>query len=111
MVVSWIPLSYSEARGFVSHYTVTYFRRISGRKRQSLVTLTKTVPGMDFSTATVVDLDPDTEYDVSVSATNGAETSDPSATAVLGTYISEYHSSSFAHKERGKEGKREGEGG
>ena len=24
MVVSWIPLSYSEARGFISHYTVAY---------------------------------------------------------------------------------------
>jgi hypothetical protein len=74
MVVSWIPLSYSEARGFISHYTVSYSIPISeGNKRQPEV-MTKRVEGM--YTTTVEGLDPDTEFSVQVSATNGAGTSE-----------------------------------
>jgi hypothetical protein len=71
MVVSWIPLSYSEARGFISHYTVAYSPSASGRKRQSGVMM-ETVSGMDASMTTVDGLDPGTVYSVQVSATNGA---------------------------------------
>jgi hypothetical protein len=75
MVVSWIPLSYSEARGFISHYTVTYSPVVSGRKPQSGVEATRRVEGIDASTTTVEGLDPGTEFSVQVSATNGAGTS------------------------------------
>jgi hypothetical protein len=74
MVVSWIPLSYSEARGFISHYTVAYSPVVSGREVQSGVT-TNRVEGMNASTTTVEGLDPGTVYGVQVSATNGAGTS------------------------------------
>jgi hypothetical protein len=74
MVVSWIPLSYSEVRGFISHYTVTYSPVVSGREVQSGVT-TNRVEGMDASTTTVEGLDPGSVYNVQVSATNGAGTS------------------------------------
>ena len=72
MVVSWTPLSYVEARGFVSHYTVAYSPQTSGgRKRQTLDTMFQTVPGMDSSTTRIEGLDPDTVYTVQVSATTG----------------------------------------
>ena len=73
MVVSWTPLSYVEARGFISHYTVAYSpQNNGGRKRQALDTMFQTVPGMDSSTTTIDNLDPDNVYSVQVSATTGA---------------------------------------
>ena len=83
MVVSWIPLNYSEARGFISHYTVTYTPVISGRKRQALTTTTKTVPGTDASATRIEGLDPETDYIVQVSATNGAGTSELSPVMIV----------------------------
>ena len=72
MVMSWTPLSYVEARGFISHYTVAYSpqtRLSGGRKRQALDTMFQTVPGMDSSTTTIDNLDPEIVYSVQVSAT------------------------------------------
>ena len=91
MVVSWIPLSYPEARGFISHYTISYSPQPSGRKRQSLAPMTKTVQGMNSNNATIKGLDPNTQYHVSVSATNGAETSDPSTVAIVILLIGMYY--------------------
>ena len=87
MLVKWIPLNLTEARGFVSHYTITYSPQTSGRKRISSSTLTKIVPGMDSNTTAVEDLDSDSEYGVAVSATNGAGTSDSSTTADVSLFI------------------------
>ena len=77
MVVSWIPLNYFEARGFISHYTVTYSPalQMNGRKRQAPNEMTKNVIGMDGNTTRIEGLDQDTNYTVRVSATNGAGTS------------------------------------
>jgi hypothetical protein len=74
MVVSWIPLSYSEARGFVSHYTVVYSSLT--RTLQALDTVNRFVPGMDSNTTRIEGLDANTHYIVQVSATNGAGRSD-----------------------------------
>ena len=82
MVVSWITLSYSEARGFISHYTVAYSPLTSGRNRQSAVTMSERVPGMDANNIVIQDLNPSTEYIVQVSATNGAGTIQSSAKIV-----------------------------
>ena len=68
MVVSWIPLTYSEARGFISHYTVAYTPfRVDGH---SLQTLTQTVT--DINSARIEGLDPTINYIFLVSVTNGA---------------------------------------
>ena len=71
MVVSWTPLSYVEARGFISHYTVAYSPQTSGGRKRQATSDTVTVSGMDSSTATIDNLDPDTAYSVQVSATTG----------------------------------------
>jgi hypothetical protein len=76
MVVSWIPLSYSEARGFISHYTVAYSPLRNERMRQVSRPMTQTAPGMDTSSSRIEGLDANTEYIVQVSATNGAGTSE-----------------------------------
>ena len=72
MVVSWRPLTLTEARGFVSHYTVTYSPQIisGGRKRQAA--MMAVVKGMDSNSTTITDLDPNTVYEVQVSASTGA---------------------------------------
>ena len=75
MVVSWTPLTYSEARGFITHYTVHYSPVEVERKRQALATMTQIVPGMDTNTTRIESLDPNTDYTVQVSATNAAGTS------------------------------------
>ena len=77
-----MPLSYSEARGFISHYTVHYYPMTSERKREELGTMTQTVPGMDTNTTRIEGLDANNDYIIQVSATNGAGTSELSA-AVL----------------------------
>ena len=71
MTISWRPLTLAEARGFVSHYTVTYSPQIisGGRKRQAA--MMKVVSGMDANMTSIDGLDPDTVYNVQVSATTG----------------------------------------
>ena len=71
MVVSWQPLTLAEARGFVSHYTVTYSPQIisGGRKRQAA--MMEIVQGMDANMTNIDGLDPGTVYNVHVSATTG----------------------------------------
>lgn len=71
MVVFWNPLTYSEARGFVSHYTVAYSPQASNRKRQMSNAMKVTVSGMESYTTTIDSLDPNTLYGVQVSATTG----------------------------------------
>ena len=62
-------------------------------KGQAPNTMTVTVPGMDASATRIEGLDPNTDYTVQVSATNGAGTSELSskflaATPLEGTYAS-----------------------
>ena len=95
MVASWTPLSYVEARGFISHYTVAYSPQTlssGGRKRQALDTMFQTVLGMDSSTTRIESLDPDTVYFVQVSATTGGGTCESSVPVLVeaserGAYI------------------------
>ena len=71
MVVSWIPLTLSEARGFITSYTVFYSPQVSRRKRQEPNTLQNTVSG-DVNRTTIHDLDPNTAYDVQMSSNTKA---------------------------------------
>ena len=72
MVVSWQPLTLTEARGFVSHYTVTYSPQIISGGRKKQVAMMVEVEGMDSNSTTITDLDPNTVYEVQVSASTGA---------------------------------------
>ena len=71
MVVSWTPLTLSEARGFITSYTVFYSPQVSRRKRQEPNTMQKTVSG-DVSRTTI---DSNTSYGVQVSANTKTGTS------------------------------------
>lgn len=74
MVVSWTPLTYVEARGFISNYTVIYFPQAGVNKRQTpgggggRVNVT----GMESNMTTIRGLDPNTDYGVQMFAANGA---------------------------------------
>ena len=74
MVVSWIPLTLSEARGFVTSYTVFYSPQVSRGKRQEPHTIQKTVSG-DVNGTTIRDLDQNTAYDVQMSVSTKAGSS------------------------------------
>ena len=71
MVVSWIPLTLSEARGFITSYTVFYSTQVSRRKRQEPNTLQNAVSG-DVNRTTIHDLDPNAAYDVQMSVNTKA---------------------------------------
>ena len=71
MSVSWTRLTLSEARGFITHYTVAYTPSSSGNKRQAPNTLYQTV-GNDSSATTIEGLDGYTAYAVQVSASTAA---------------------------------------
>ena len=71
MRVTWTRLTLSEARGFITHYTVAYTPSSSGSKRQAPNTLYQTV-GNDSSETTIEGLDGDTAYAVQVSVSTAA---------------------------------------
>ena len=81
MVVSWIPLTLSEARGFITSYTVFYSPQVNRRKRQEPNTMQKTVSG-DVNRTIIDGLDPNTAYDVQMSANTKAGASALSPTAL-----------------------------
>ncbi|XP_064407623.1 mucin-3A-like isoform X2 [Halichondria panicea] len=62
--VSWRPLSRSEARGFITNYTITYWRVGSNAANASTIT----VSGEDASSAIIINLDPNSDYYFTVSA-------------------------------------------
>ena len=68
MLVSWTPLTLSEARGFVTFYTVSYTPVLNSRRRQvSQDTMYMNVSA-DSSSVTIVGLDGSLTYSVQVSA-------------------------------------------
>ena len=68
MLVSWTPLTLSEARGFVTFYTVAYTPVLNSRRRQvSQDTMYMNVSA-DSSSVTVVGLDGSRAYSVQVLA-------------------------------------------
>ncbi len=62
--MSWRPLTRSEARGFITNYTITYWRVGSNAANASTINAS----GEDASSATIVDLDPNSDYYFTVSA-------------------------------------------
>ena len=71
MVVSWIPLTLSEARGFITTYIVFYSPQVSRTKQQEPNTMQKTISG-DVNRTTIDGLDPNIAYDVQMSANTKA---------------------------------------
>ena len=71
MRVSWTSLTLTEARGFITHYTVAYFPLSSGNKRDELNTLYQ-ILGNDSSETTIEGLDGYSAYVVQVSAGTAA---------------------------------------
>ena len=72
MVVSWILLTLSEARGFITSYTVFYSPQVNRTKQQEPNTMQKTVVSGDVNQTIIDGLDPNTAYDVQMSANTKA---------------------------------------
>ena len=85
MRVSWTSLTLTEARGFITHYTVAYFPLSSGSKREELNILYQTV-SKDSSKATIECLDGYSSYVVQVSASTAAGDGDYSGAIIASTH-------------------------
>ena len=102
LVVSWIPLTLSEARGFITSYTVLYSPQVTRTKQQESNTTQMTVSG-EVSQTTIDGLDPNTAYDVQMSANTKAGASPLSEVisapvpSDTGTYRAMYILLLFAH--------------
>ncbi len=83
--MSWRPLTRSEARGFITNYTITYWRVGSNAANASTIT----VSGEDDSSATIVDLDPNSDYYFTVSAGTVQGVGNVSAAMVIPAQSSE----------------------
>ena len=71
MVVSWIPLTLTEARGFITSYTVFYSPHVN-RTTPNLNLESNTTVSGDVNQTTIDGLDPNTAYDVQMSASTRA---------------------------------------
>ena len=71
MLVSWTPLTLSEARGFITNYTVFYSPQVNRTRRQEPNTMQKAIGG-DVNQTTIDGLDSNTAYDVQMSANTKA---------------------------------------
>ena len=85
MRVSWTSLTLTEARGFITHYTVAYFPLSSGSKREELNILYQTV-SKDSSETTIEGLDGYSAYVVQVSASTAAGDGGYSGTIIAATH-------------------------
>ena len=72
MLVSWTPLTLSEARGFITNYTVFYSPQVNRTNQQEPnEIMQKTIRG-DVNRTTIDGLDPNAAYDVQMSANTKA---------------------------------------
>ena len=71
MDVSWRPLNLSEARGFVTFYSITYTPTPNSRRQQASDTMYVNASA-DLSSVTIEGLDGDLAYSVTVSASTTA---------------------------------------
>ena len=84
VAVSWQPLTLEEARGFITHYTITA-ERVDNTARQRQVTTLNTTAEPDTKEDVLMELDPNKKYWVSVSASTSAGTSTNSNRAFVQT--------------------------
>ena len=84
MLVSWTPLTLSEARGFVTFYTVAYTPVLNSRRRQVSQDTMYINVSADSSSVTIVGLDGSLAYSVQVSAGTRAGQGVPSTAQVAG---------------------------
>ena len=87
MLVSWSPLTLSEARGFVTHYTIAYTPTINSRRRQVSQDTTYQNVSADSSNETISMLDGSLAYSVQVSAGTKAGQGVQSAATVAELYV------------------------
>ena len=85
MRVSWTRLTLSEARGFITHYTVAYTPSSSGSKQEEPNTLYQTV-SKHSSETTIEGLDGNTPYVVQVSASTAVGAGDYSGAIIASTH-------------------------
>ncbi len=72
IIVSWKPLTLSEARGFITFYIVEYYPSLNNKKRQAPSDIMRVNVSADSSSATIDSLDENKEYNVQVSASTSA---------------------------------------
>ncbi len=72
IIVSWKPLTLSEARGFITFYIVEYYPSLNNKKRQAPSDIMTVNASADSSSTTIDGLDEDFSYVVQISANTSA---------------------------------------
>ncbi len=72
IIVSWKPLTLSEARGFITFYIIDYSSSLNKKKRQAPSDIMRVSAIADSSNAIIDGLDEDLIYSVRVSANTSA---------------------------------------
>ncbi len=72
IIVSWKPLTLSEARGFITFYIIEYYPSLNIKKRQAPSDIMRVSVSADSSNAITNGLDEDLNYFVQVSASTSA---------------------------------------
>ncbi len=88
--MSWKPLTLSEARGYITFYTVEYYPSLNKKKRQAPSDIMRVNVSADLSNITIDGLDEDLNYFVQVSANTsagGAVSSPQAVKSLRGKYI------------------------
>ncbi len=87
IIVSWKPLTLSEARGFITFYIIEYYPFIIENKRQSLDIMRMNVSAL-LSSTTIGGLEENLDYMIQVSASTSAGSGVTSSPQVARTFQS-----------------------
>ncbi len=86
IIVSWKPLTLSEARGFITFYIIEYYPSLNNKKRQAPSNIMRVNASADSSSATIAGIDEDSIYTVQVSAGTSAGSGVVSSPHVLNQF-------------------------
>ncbi len=85
IMVSWKPLTLSEARGFITFYIFEYYPSLNNKKRQVPSDITRVNVSADLYNATIDGLEESLSYFVQVSASTNAGSGVVSSPQVVNT--------------------------
>ncbi len=96
-MVSWKPLSLSEARGFINFYIIEYYPSLNKKKRQAPSDIMRVSASADSST-TINGLDENLNYFVQVSASTSAGGGVVSSPQVVKSLRGEHFNQLMSHQ-------------
>ncbi len=97
-MISWKPLTLSEARGFITFYIIEYYPSLNNKKRQVPSDIMRVNVSADSSSATIDGLDENLNYFVQVSASTSAGGGVVSSPQVVKSLRGEHFNQLMSHQ-------------